>query len=384
MIFGIDASGITSGGGLTHLRGLIQGWERSRSPEDQVVVWVNTKIAKTLGSTAWLNVISVVEFDTGVTGRIIWQWKKSCREYRAKGISVLIVLSGIYFGQFRPFIAVSQNLLPFEPLERARYGLSWIRLRLHLIRYAQAHSFERASGIIFLTRYARDVVVRELAELDRPSVVIPHGLSEEFKVPRIPSLPDVDGNEESFVITYVSAIDEYKWQWNVVEAVCRIRDQGHKIKLVLIGPVYGQSGKKLTNAMRRFDPAGKTVKYIGEIRHENLVAHYGETSAFVFASSCETFGLILLEAMGMGLPICCSNRSAMPEILGDAGAYFDPEDPGDIAACIERVMKDGNLRAMLGRRASEMAATYLWEKCATATREFAFKAAGGSFGLCNK
>jgi glycosyltransferase involved in cell wall biosynthesis len=119
--------------------------------------------------------------------------------------------------------------------------------------------------------------------------------------------------------------------------------------------------------MRRLDPSGAFLLYSGHVPYEELPAHYVRADLFVFASSCESFGQILTEAMSAGLPIACANRSAMPELLGDAGVYFDPEDPRDIARAIKELIESPSLRAEKARASFARTQDYSWKRCATDT-----------------
>ena len=71
-----------------------------------------------------------------------------------------------------------------------------------------------------------------------------------------------------------------------------------------------------------------------------------------------------------GLPIACAERGPMPSVLGDAGLYFDPEVPQSIAAAVERLYRDAELRRDLATRAFHRARQYSWARCARET--FAF------------
>ena len=103
------------------------------------------------------------------------------------------------------------------------------------------------------------------------------------------------------------------------------------------------------------------------VEYEDLLIEYSSSDIFIFASSCETFGITILEAMGARLPIACSDRSGLPEILKDAGVYFDPEDPGSIAEAVQNLISDIKLRELLGDRAYRYALEYTWERCASET-----------------
>ena len=79
---------------------------------------------------------------------------------------------------------------------------------------------------------------------------------------------------------------------------------------------------------------------------------------------------ILLESMAAGLPIACSNLGPMPEMLGDAGVYFNPEQPDEIAAAIRKLLESSELRANLAELAFQQAQLYSWERCAQETFDF--------------
>jgi glycosyltransferase involved in cell wall biosynthesis len=68
----------------------------------------------------------------------------------------------------------------------------------------------------------------------------------------------------------------------------------------------------------------------------------------------------------------------MPEVLGDAGVYFDPEDTDDVAAALRRLAEDDGLRARCGQRAFDRAAQYSWQRCADETLSFLAQVAGRS------
>ena len=108
----------------------------------------------------------------------------------------------------------------------------------------------------------------------------------------------------------------------------------------------------------------------GEEPHEQLHRRYAEADAFVFASSCENMPNILVEAMAAGLPIACSNRGPMPEVLGDAGVYFDPDSADAIATAIHELMIDVRGRARYAEAAALAAKAYSWDRCASDTFRF--------------
>jgi glycosyltransferase involved in cell wall biosynthesis len=110
----------------------------------------------------------------------------------------------------------------------------------------------------------------------------------------------------------------------------------------------------------------------GNVRFESgsdrkLAARYREAAAFVYPSMYEGFGIPTLEAMSHGCPVVCSNAGAIPEVVGDAGLYFEPDDAEALRAALERVVTTDGLRADLRKRGYTRLTAFSWDECATAT-----------------
>ena len=74
--------------------------------------------------------------------------------------------------------------------------------------------------------------------------------------------------------------------------------------------------------------------------------------------------------MASGLPIACSDRGPLTEILGSGGMYFDPESPDQIARAIERLVDDANLRAKKAEISFQLSTKYSWQDCSSKTFNF--------------
>jgi glycosyltransferase involved in cell wall biosynthesis len=98
-----------------------------------------------------------------------------------------------------------------------------------------------------------------------------------------------------------------------------------------------------------------------------LAARYQAAAAFVYPSKYEGFGLPPLEAMSHGCPVVCSNAGSIPEVVGDAGVYFDPSSAEDLRLALERVATGEELQADLRSRGYARLGDFSWDKCAAAT-----------------
>lgn len=97
---------------------------------------------------------------------------------------------------------------------------------------------------------------------------------------------------------------------------------------------------------------------------------YKYASLFVYPSEYEGFGLPPLEAMYYGTPVLCSNISSIPEVVGDAGVYFNPNSVDDIREKMLYVLSNNRCREKLIALGYEQEKKFSWDSCAEKTVEF--------------
>lgn len=371
MRLGIDASNIRGGGGVTHLVELLRAAKPQEHGFKEVIVWGGASTLSRLEDRPWLRKGYEPVLDQILPIRLYWQLFTLDRLVQKEACDVLFVPGGTYTGAFRPFVTFSQNLLPFEWTEAMRYGVSWMLLKMLLLYRSQKRTFVRANGVIYLTQYARDVVIKKVKQLRGKSAVIHHGVDKRFLLaPREQRDIGSYSSQRPFRILYVSPVYVYKHQWHVAEAVARLHDAGFPIKLDLIGSADAPALKHLHRATSRLDAEEKFICHHGFSSHSEIFSQYHKADIFVFASTCETFGMVITEAMAAGLPIASSNRGPMPEVLGDAGVYFNPEKPDQIAEAIRKLIEDPILRTEKAEAAFERAKEFTWARCADETFGF--------------
>ncbi|BBX17984.1 hypothetical protein MDUV_28440 [Mycolicibacterium duvalii] len=110
----------------------------------------------------------------------------------------------------------------------------------------------------------------------------------------------------------------------------------------------------------------------GRVRYKSgsdaaLAECYRTAVAFVYPSMYEGFGIPPLEAMSHGCPVVCSNAGAIPEVVSDAGVYFDPENAEELCGTLERVAADDGLQTDLRARGYERTTAFSWARCAEDT-----------------
>lgn len=362
---GVDASRNRSGGAIAHLRGVMEGADPRKHGIGRVHLWGHDNLLDRINTRNWLTLHRVAETRSSIHHQLWWQYHKLPELARGLDVDVMFNSDAGSVCPFPVSATLSQDMLSFEPGEMQRYPWrSRARLRLELLKVVQLRRLQRSTLAIFLTEHARKVIGGCL-RLPR-SVVIPHGIDERFKA--VGRSRRHWPQREPIRCLYISNAAPYKHQWNVVEAVARIRVASpHDVRLRLVGGGRGAALARLLAAVERFDPRREFVELVDFAPHEAITGELANADLFIFASSCENLPITLLEAMAAGLPICSSDRGPMPEVLGPEGAYFDPETPTTIQASLLSLLDNPLRREALRAAALSRAATYTWEACADAT-----------------
>ena len=368
---GIEASNFRKGGGRTHLVELLRHGDGNLGEIKQVVVWGSAETLAMLPKRSWLN---------RATKRCSMARWCAGRCGRPRGWSRLPAPSiwcsrpaGSRLALVRPRVVMSRNLLPFEAGERELYGHSGTRLRLELLRVGQARSFAGADGVIFLNQYALSQVTATMKRPPRRVAVIPHGVADRFRS-SAPPRPARGRNVAGRAAESPLRVDDCSVQAPAGGHHAMRRLSPHiPVELTLVGsPTTPPTPPTCSGRRWRTAPQGRASGTSAQVGFEQLHHAYSAAEVFVFASSCENMPNILLEAMSNGLPIACARRGPMPEMLGEAGVYFDPEEPDAIAAAVRTLAEDPELRVRIATLAVERSRPFDWHRCACDT--FAFLA----------
>ncbi len=368
LVVGIDASRNRSGGAKAHLIGILAESEPKEYGIKQIHVWSYKSLLDAIPDQTWLVKHSPAELEGSLLRQLWWQRFTFPGELEQAGCDIVLNTDAGTISNCRPAITMSRDMLSYEPGEIERFGFSKARLRLILLRYAQNRSLRQADGTIFLTQYASKIIQRSCGMLSRIAH-IPHGVGVNFKdIQPIRTWPKE--NERAIECLYVSNAALYKHQWIVVRAMAELRRRGFNIQLTLVGGGSGRAQRLLDAQIASSDPSHTFVRQMPFVPQNELPNYLANTDIFVFASSCENMPNTLVEAMSVGLPIACSDRGPMPEVLIDGGVYFNPEDVDSVVQAVEEIINDPELRCNIGRRAKVLSEQYSWSRCGQETWNF--------------
>lgn len=365
LIVGIDASRNRSGGAIAHLVGLISEGDPLCVGIIEIHVWAYRALLEALPNKPWLIKHNPPELESSLLKQLWWQRFTFPMEVRSTGCQIVLNTDAGTISSVRPAVTMSRDMLSYEPGVSKLFGFTLARLRLFLLRHIQNRSLRFADGAIFLTQYAGKLIQQSCGEL-KSVAYIPHGVGEAFKSIHPLNVWPSEG-ERPIRCIYISNAELYKHQWKVVEAVHFLRSRGYNLVLRLVGGGRGTAQRILQNVVSVLDPNREFVEQLDFLPQNELPIHLAQSDLFIFASSCENMPNTLLEAMAVGLPIACSDRGPMPEILQNAGSYFDPEDSKSIARAIEKLIVDKSFRNAISERAKMLADQYSWSRCSNET-----------------
>ncbi len=284
MRLGIDASNIIGRGGLTHLMHMLRIADPEKHGFKSISIWSSAATLAKISDHSWLVKRSDAALEKALPFRIAWQRSQLHKQLAKEQCDVLFVPGGTCSSPFRPFITMCRNMIPFERHEMVRYGYSWQFLRNWLLRWSMTRTFRRADGLIFLTDFARQKVMQTVSSISGKATTIPHGLDESFfSVPRAQKSVSEYSEARPLRILYVSLVDFYKHQWNVIEAIANLRELGYPVSLDLIGPAYQPAMVKMLQAIKSTGRHASNISYLGPVAYKELPRHYQQCDLFVFA-----------------------------------------------------------------------------------------------------
>ncbi|MGC8494132.1 MAG: glycosyltransferase [Syntrophobacteraceae bacterium] len=364
MRIGIDGSDANLGGGLAYVMEVLRVAEPLHYGIRRVFFWGGANSLQRIPDRPWLEKIYEPQLDRSFLARRLWQSVTLGKRAQNEGCDLLLCPGASYGGAFRPFVAMSHSFASFQWANIRRLGVTLGRLSPILVRWYRQRTLQAASGMIYPSGYEARTVGLQIAS-NTPHAVIPYGVGGGFFAePRPQRRIENCSNAAPFRILHVSTVTACEYQWSVVEAVARLRREGLPVTLDIVGPAYRPARKRLRRAMGKADPGGMFIRCLGEVRHSMLSSVYRHAELFVCGSGCENMPHVLLEAMASGLPIVCSTRGALAEMLGKAGLYFDPESCEQMIGAMRELIRSRARRKEYSALAFRGAGAFRWERCA--------------------
>ncbi len=206
----------------------------------------------------------------------------------------------------------------------------------------------RADGVLVSSVYTKGRIIGRL------------GVPAERVILCSPGAPDWQPRVEpppGGPILFVGTIESRKNVAGLIAAYEQL------LKVMPEAPALVFAGRMLPGAeqlVRSGPAAASRIEVRGYVSDDERMRLYRTASMLVLPSFEEGFGFPVLEAMAIGMPVVVSSRGSLPELAGDAGLIVDPEDHAGIAAAMQRVLSEGELRRRMVAGGIRRARTYTW------------------------
>ena len=199
--------------------------------------------------------------------------------------------------------------------------------------------------------------------------VIPNGVDTTVYRPRAPELRERLGGFDPLLLS-VGRLLPQKGLDLLIDAVARLAADHPCLGVAIVGT--GRMRGALEADVRRRG-LEKRVVFTGFLEESLLPAAYSSADLFVLPSVWEVFGIVLLEAMGCGLPCVASDAGGIPEVVaeGGTGLLFPVRDPAALASRLRILVEDESLRRRMGAEARRRAVeVFDWDRIAERTAGF--------------
>lgn len=219
---------------------------------------------------------------------------------------------------------------------------------------------DRAALVVAMTSWGRRDFIESYGLPPEKVTVVPGGsVLREYPAPTPADLDRLRSRLElpdSFLL-YPAQTWPHKNHENLLEALARIRDEsGVMIPLICPGK-QTRHYRRIRELVDRLGLAG-TTSFPGFVSSLELRGLYELGTALVFPSRFEGWGLPVCEAFDSGLPVASSTATGLPDVVGNAGLLFDPDDVAEMARELHRLWTDEGLRADLRERGRKRAAEF--------------------------
>jgi glycosyltransferase involved in cell wall biosynthesis len=355
----IDASRNKSGGAINYIKNFIEHLDISSTKIKKVIIISDKNLLKKIPKKRFLIKHNHPFLEQNILFQIFWQLILLPIFLKKEKNNILYSVDSTSFCKHKLSIVFNQDILSFDKnvLKNMPFGLE--KLRLYIIKKVQIYAMNNASKIIFLSKFSRKIIGKYLKK--KNNKVIHHGIDRNLISIGKKNFyrPSWDYKKKNTIkLIYVSPLFIYKNQLTVAKAYSKLKNKYKNLEINFIGEY--KHNINLFNKIINENPSVSSKNFIGNKKHKEVIDSIANSDIFIFASSSESFGITLLEGMALGLPIVCSNKTSLPEILGQGGIYFNPNNYHELAAQIEKYILDKKLRKIKSKKALSLVCKYNW------------------------
>lgn len=262
-----------------------------------------------------------------------------------------------------PLLAIETASAARIPLVGTFHTASDSDLLIRLLRDPLRGYVERLDRAVAVSEAAREYASRHFR---LPITILPNGVDLDRFAPGTARIPRFDDGVPNLL--FVGRFDPRKGLPELLRAAALLAEEGVAFRLILVG-----DGRLREEAERlSAGPLRGRVHFEGRVGHDHLPAYYATADIFCSpARGGESFGMVLLEAMALGVPVVASDLPGHRSVVthGSDGVLVPRRDVGALASALRRLLADADERRRLGRNGLAKAAGFGWDSIATRLEE---------------
>ena len=351
------------GGTETYTRGLLKALARADN-HNRYIVFINRE-TRQQDFIRQPN-FSVVECGVNAgnrAARLLWEQFILPFQVRAQKLDVLHSL-----GYVAPLILPCKSIATIHDLNYRFVPESMTTLTRIVNRFFITWTAQRADHIIAVSEFVRRQLTSYLGLPPEKITAIHEAVERDTFGSRTnnAALYARYGIQHPYIFAF-SSLTPHKNISGLLRAFAVIkRDMPGTVQLVVVGH-QPRTGTPLSELTTHLNLNKRDVIFTGYVDDQVRGSLLANATVFAFPSFYEGFGLPALEAMAYGVAVACSNRASLPEVAGDAAAYFDPANTEEMAAVLTQLLNDPGERRSLIERGKKNLERFSWEQTARQT-----------------
>jgi alpha-1,3-rhamnosyl/mannosyltransferase len=218
-------------------------------------------------------------------------------------------------------------------------------------------AYRRAAAVVTVSAETLRVLAASAGLDPAKATVVHEGCDSIFLPP-----PGGEVRREPRLLA-VGTLAPYKNHERAIDLFARLVPARPELTLELVGSDWRGYGDVVARHAAQ-SGVGARIRFSHDLASREVAERYQSSTLLLHLSSCESFGLPVVEAMRYGLPVVAAARSSLPEVAGGAALLVDPDDPAAAAAAVEGLLADEALLGALAAKGRAHAGELTWKRAA--------------------
>lgn len=291
----------------------------------------------------------------------LWTQIRLARELKLNPPDVLFVPSHVV-----PVLSNLPTVCTIHDLAYKFFPNSYSSFDRRYLNFGTSVSASKSKTILVPSESTKSDLIKEYGVDKRRIVVTYEGYNKEVFNTRM-KYGEPPLNNDYFI--FVGRIEEKKNIRLLIDAFSQLARHNTSVGLVL----SGKNGYGYEKIREKIDHLPHSIKnrivQPGYLPKYDMLRYLQHAKAFVFPSWYEGFGLSVLEAMALGIPVICSNTSSLPEVTGTSAILLNPTDSRSWTENMQKLINEPKIRQTMREKGVKQAAKFTWEKTAKITLE---------------